>query len=317
MPIEFQCQSCSKTLRVPDAAVGKRVKCPNCQQISAVPAASSAPTPPPSQDPFAAEPKQGQAGHGGNPYASPSVTASRAPAGHTGAGSGRLEASKAVATAWMLFKENIGVLVGCLVVLMVVGQVVSFVQQIVQVVALGAMGGPPQRGGGLAPEQVIILLGTGFVFFLIGQAVQGFLWIGLLRIQLGIARGQEVSFGMLFSGGHWFLKVFLANLLFAIIVGLGFVALIVPGIYLLLRYWSYSHFIVDKDCGIMESFKLAGEASKNNLGETFVLGLIAIGLGILGVLMLCIGVLFTTPIAYLSMTVGYLMMTAQRFRQAP
>ena len=113
------------------------------------------------------------------------------------------------------------------------------------------------------------------------------------------------------------MKVFLGYLLFGIIVGLGCLALIVPGVYLAMRYWSFMHFIVDKDCGIMESLKLAGEASKGNMGETFLLGLISFGLVILGYIMLCFGILVTMPVIYLSLTIAYLMMTAQPFRQLP
>ena len=39
MPIEISCNSCSKRLRVPENAAGKRVKCPKCQTILSVPAA--------------------------------------------------------------------------------------------------------------------------------------------------------------------------------------------------------------------------------------------------------------------------------------
>jgi LSD1 subclass zinc finger protein len=42
MPIEIACTSCSKKLRVPDNAAGKRVKCPQCQTVLAVPAAGGA-----------------------------------------------------------------------------------------------------------------------------------------------------------------------------------------------------------------------------------------------------------------------------------
>jgi len=298
MPIEFQCQSCSKTLRVPDTAVGKRVKCPGCQQISSVPTASTAPKPsaqamPSSDNPFAADPKQDQAGFDANPYAAPSAAAS----------------------LWKLFQENIGILVGAFVVLMVVNQVISFAQQLIQMALMGAAGGRPGPGGGINQEQLMLLGVTTLAFALISGVIQGFLMIGMIRIQLCIARGQQTSFGMLFSGGRWLLKVVIANLIFGLIVGLGIVALIVPGIYLALRYWSYQHFIIDKDCGILESFTLAGEASKGNLGESFVLFLIGFGLAILGMLMLCIGLIFTTPIAYLSMTIAYLMMSSQRYRQ--
>jgi hypothetical protein len=40
MPIEFSCGSCGKRLRVKDAAAGKRVKCPGCQTVLHVPAAT-------------------------------------------------------------------------------------------------------------------------------------------------------------------------------------------------------------------------------------------------------------------------------------
>ena len=37
MPFEFECQSCRATLRVPDEAKGKAVKCPQCESISHAP----------------------------------------------------------------------------------------------------------------------------------------------------------------------------------------------------------------------------------------------------------------------------------------
>ena len=46
MPIEISCHSCSKRLRVPDNAAGKRVKCPGCQTILNVPAGGDAPAGP-------------------------------------------------------------------------------------------------------------------------------------------------------------------------------------------------------------------------------------------------------------------------------
>lgn len=43
MPIEFRCPSCTQQLRVPDTAAGKGAKCPKCQSIVTVPAASEQP----------------------------------------------------------------------------------------------------------------------------------------------------------------------------------------------------------------------------------------------------------------------------------
>lgn len=63
MPIEVVCSGCKKTLRVADKHAGKRAKCPNCQQVIEIPAASAGAessagtpdrevdSPPPKQDP--------------------------------------------------------------------------------------------------------------------------------------------------------------------------------------------------------------------------------------------------------------------------
>jgi len=42
MPIEVSCPSCSRQFRVPDKVAGKKIKCPKCQGILAVPGSGSA-----------------------------------------------------------------------------------------------------------------------------------------------------------------------------------------------------------------------------------------------------------------------------------
>ena len=81
MPIEFPCNSCGKKLRVPDTAVGKKARCPNCQTVNVVAAAAEAPVAEPvatAQAVSAAEPGfdfQSQADSPAdteNPYQAPS-----------------------------------------------------------------------------------------------------------------------------------------------------------------------------------------------------------------------------------------------------
>lgn len=36
MPIEFSCQNCHKTLRVPSEFVGRKARCPNCQTVNVI-----------------------------------------------------------------------------------------------------------------------------------------------------------------------------------------------------------------------------------------------------------------------------------------
>src|SRR5688572_26908834 len=37
MPVDVTCSSCQRKMRVPDTALGKRIKCPKCQTIIDVP----------------------------------------------------------------------------------------------------------------------------------------------------------------------------------------------------------------------------------------------------------------------------------------
>lgn len=53
MAIRLQCSACNKTLQVADTAAGKKARCPSCQTLNDVPAATT----PPSPSPVASTPK--------------------------------------------------------------------------------------------------------------------------------------------------------------------------------------------------------------------------------------------------------------------
>ena len=56
MAIEFECQGCQKTLRVPDEFAGRKAKCPNCQTILQVPGSSETAEPSQVQPPIESSP---------------------------------------------------------------------------------------------------------------------------------------------------------------------------------------------------------------------------------------------------------------------
>ena len=43
MPIDFQCNQCQHTLRVPEESVGKKARCPQCGQVQDIPTPQQAP----------------------------------------------------------------------------------------------------------------------------------------------------------------------------------------------------------------------------------------------------------------------------------
>ena len=89
------------------------------------------------------------------------------------------------------------------------------------------------------------------------QLVSTFFNIGTILLFLAIVRGKQAGIHLLFGGMPYLLRGFLTSLLFFLIVVVGLILLIVPGIYLALRLWPFLYFIVDRDADIVESLSLS------------------------------------------------------------
>ena len=140
---------------------------------------------------------------------------------------------------------------------------------------------------------------------LISQLLSLFLSIGLTRIGLNLVSGKAISVGMLFGGARYLLPMIGGYIIFMAAFLVGLVLLIVPGIYIAMRYGQFFYALVDRDLGIIESFKYSSSITTNNRMNLFLLVLIYIGMGIAGILALCIGILFAMPVIWLTGVVAY------------
>ena len=140
---------------------------------------------------------------------------------------------------------------------------------------------------------------------IVQQVVSIFLQLGLARIGLNLISGKDVSIGMLFGGGSKLLRAIGATIVLGIAVLIGLVLLIVPGIYIALRYGQVINAIVDRDLGIMEAFSYSESITTNNRMNLFVLALLAlIGL-IIGLIPCGLGLLIVGPVIWLASLVAY------------
>jgi len=140
---------------------------------------------------------------------------------------------------------------------------------------------------------------------LVTSVVDIFLGLGIIRVALNIIDGKSYSIGTLFSQGSCTLRAFLAQILFGLMVGVGILLLIVPGIYLALRFGQYQNAIVDKKMGIFESFSYSARITQNTkmplLGLYIVLFFINVG----GAIALLVGLIFTIPLTTLAGILAY------------
>lgn len=147
---------------------------------------------------------------------------------------------------------------------------------------------------------------------LISYIVQAFMMAGMMNFALKVARGQQYSFGDIFSGGKWFLPLLAANFCVGLAVWFGFLLLIVPGIFLGLAWSLTMPFVVDKDLGPFEAMGQSWKATEGQKGQIFVLGLFIFGIVLLGMCACGIGVVVSASIAQLAWAWTYLRITGQQ-----
>jgi len=197
--------------------------------------------------------------------------------------------------------------IGTVLIMVLVYMAVSVVLHI----GLSAM--DKALGWGGPPEVVELGDGTEFSFggtaspanSIISNLVSIFLALGLTRFTLSIVSGRNASAAQLFGEGRLFIRGLFASILFGIMIAVGFLLLIAPGIYLIARYGFYMHAIVDRNCGIIQSFETSSRLTTNNRGNMVLVMLLSIAAVVIGCLAFCIGIFFAYPVVCLAWTVAY------------
>mgnify|MGYP001057809060 FL=1 len=158
-----------------------------------------------------------------------------------------------------------------------------------------------------------ISLATGIVFgILFNNMDADFLdsLLGILMMPLGIGttaffvsliENENFEAKDLFKYYHDFVKVIGVTILMGLIVMLGYICFIIPGIILTLSYSLVPIILIKKpELGIVETLKYSREKMQGHKLDTFVLGLSFIGWAILGTL--TVGILYIWLFPYMQLT---------------
>ena len=148
---------------------------------------------------------------------------------------------------------------------------------------------------------IIPILGT------IGSwVIGGPLAFGFAAYFINLTRGQHTEIGQLFDGFKRFVDCFIAYLVMMIIVVIGFILLIVPGIIAAIAL-SQTFRIMKDDPTIkpIDALQKSHEMMKGHRMDYFILGLSFIGWAILCLLTLGLGFLVLVPYANTAMTLFY------------
>lgn len=96
------------------------------------------------------------------------------------------------------------------------------------------------------------------------------------------------------------------TIVYAVIVWLGTLCFILPGIFLSVRYLFTPLIYATEDVGFFEAFECSWRLTSGHFWKLFLLGLAAIGITLLGLCACCVGVLFALVIVNFMLVLAYL-----------
>jgi uncharacterized membrane protein len=196
----------------------------------------------------------------------------------TVAPSGDFEIADALSFGWDRFKANIGPLA-------ITVAVVIFVEIVLSVISSGRTG----FGGFI----------LSLVTFLIGQIIA----MGWVRISLNIVGGRPAGVSDMWERLDLFVPYVVAAIIFSVMVGIGFILLIVPGVYLALTFGFYGFNVMDKEMGALDALKRSVELTRGRKWKLLAFWVTILFLNLLGLILLVVGVLVTAGVSLIA--VGY------------
>ncbi len=134
--------------------------------------------------------------------------------------------------------------------------------------------------------------------------------LGVKRITLDLVDGKPSEFADLFSQANLFWKFLWASIVYGVVVVIGFILLIIPGVYLSLKYGFFGYILVDRpELSAMDALKESARLTDGIKWNLLWFSLALLGINFLGILALGIGLLYTVPVSIMAYTALYRSLT--------
>lgn len=145
-----------------------------------------------------------------------------------------------------------------------------------------------------------------FLFNLLGFVIGQLIAIGWIKLALDIHDGKRPNMPAVLGQFRVFVPYMIAAVLYGLMIGIGLILLVIPGIIVAIVFAFYGFHIVDTDeKNPIDAFRRSAEITKGNRWKLFLFGLVLLGINIIGVLILVVGVLFTSGISLLAIAYVY------------
>lgn len=161
-----------------------------------------------------------------------------------------------------------------------------------------------QNMGGFVGFTLIYLIAVGgsgqipYIGWLIQTVIGAPLLAGYFIVANKIAKGEAHEFNDFFKGFDHLVQLVVGNLVMTVLVIIGFILLILPGIYLAIAYSMFVPLVALKKFEFWPALELSRKVVTKNWISFFLLALVFVGIAILGLLALGVGILAAIPVMY-------------------
>ena len=131
------------------------------------------------------------------------------------------------------------------------------------------------------------------------------LFMGNFIVSAKLLQGQTPEFRDFFAGFQYYLPLLLLSLVAGLVIGIGTVLLIIPGIYLAVAYLFASYLVVDRRLDFWPAMELSRLTVNPRWFGYFAFVLLLALLNLAGVIALGVGLLVTIPLSFCTVTAAY------------
>ncbi|MFH1645231.1 MAG: hypothetical protein ABIB11_02315 [Candidatus Omnitrophota bacterium] len=189
---------------------------------------------------------------------------------------------EAIASGWNAFKSQKGMFIGIVFISALFYIIPNFLQD------------------NLKDAQILAAL-IGVAAWVLQSAIA----MGMARVSLQVTDKGSSSVSELFSCFSLLLKYIAASVLYGLMVFIGMILLIVPGIIVAMRGQFFVYYIIDEGAGPIEALKKSFEITKGSVVNLLLLSLVTILLNIVGVLAIGLGIFVSIPITLVAYAFVY------------
>ncbi|MFC1967309.1 hypothetical protein ACFLV2_01515 [Chloroflexota bacterium] len=169
---------------------------------------------------------------------------------------------------------------------------------------IGFLIGLPTGMGGWFKDIAVASAIFGVIGLAYGILINGPIDYGVSFAYLKASRGDKLEIKDVFAGFNNYWNAVLASLLVFVIVGLGLIVLIIPGIIFACKLVFTPYLVVDRKMEVIEAIKESWRMTGGHAWKVFFIYLLAIPIGIAG--LICFGVGVIISIMWVSLTLASL-----------